>query len=740
MGQSIKLDSPVNPISGIGGQDVIVLAKHFAPTPSQLKLLKKGLSFIPTTQVNNFMKKQLKSDLQIYHRRLLLTTFFEYRPQKEIIPFVPKSPWTPKLSQVPNSIRKIIRANNYALTRLRWSRERTSNVSYEDKQALKQLRDNTAIVIKPADKGSAVVIMDREQYIWEAERQLRNTDHYVKLDKFIYTDTIPMVKNILSSLKEGGFINRKQETYLIGSENPRPRRFYLLPKIHKAPETWSIPFQIPPGRPIVSDCNSETYATAEYIESFLNPISTKHPSYIRDSYDFIHKIKELIVPEQALLFTIDVESLYTNIETEAGLEAVKDWFQKYPNRRRPDKQVLELLKINLTRNDFEFNSQYYLQVKGTAMGKRFAPSYANIFMAKWEEAALATWPIKPLHYFRFLDDIWGVWLGTREQFMEFADHLNTFHSSIKIKFVLHDSEVNFLDTVTYKGSDFQHTRRLDVKIYFKDTDTHALLHRTSFHPRHTFRGIIKSQLLRFHRICSQPQNFWDATRILFTALKKRGYSRSFLRYCLKTFQHKKAPEEREIIPLVTTFSTSSASLNRKAKENFEKTLKGELVLQKHKVISAYRKNKNLGDILVRSKLPPPPPLQSGGKTTQIKEYQFKPWIINKQTKQLFRVEFSCDSTTSNCVYLIFCQVCDMQYVGQTKNSIATRIIQHKYNIKNKKETQRYIVQHFCKHGLEALRIMGLQSNPNWSRTDRLQAEAGWITKLNTRHPWGLNEC
>lgn len=33
----------------------------------------------------------------------------------------------------------------------------------------------------------------------------------------------------------------------------------------------------------------------------------------------------------------------------------------------------------------KFNGQYYLQIKGTAMGKRFAPAYANIYMAEWEK-------------------------------------------------------------------------------------------------------------------------------------------------------------------------------------------------------------------------------------------------------------------------------------------------------------------------------------------------------------------
>ena len=105
------------------------------------------------------------------------------------------------------------------------------------------------------------------------------------------------------------------------------------------------------------------------------------------------------------------------------------------------------------------------------MGKRFAPSYANIFMARWEEAALAAWHTKPLHYFRFLDDIWGVWSGTEEEFKQFAAHLNQFNRSIKITYTLHQTEVNFLDTVTYKGQDFPNTHRLHTKVYFKETDT-----------------------------------------------------------------------------------------------------------------------------------------------------------------------------------------------------------------------------------------------------------------------------
>lgn len=228
-----------------------------------------------------------------------------------------------------------------------------------------------------------------------------------------------MVEKIINSLHQKKFINIKQRNYLLGSAEPRGRLFYMLPKIHKDPAKWSIPFQVPPGRPIVSDCDSETYYTAEYLDYFLNPLSIRHASYIKDTYDFVEKVKQIEVPVDAFLFSIDIDSLYTNIDIREGINSIRRIFQKYPDKRRPDKELLQLLEINLMRNDFEFNGEFYLQIKGTAMGKNFAPAYANIFMAEWETSALEKCVKKPLYYYRFLDDIWGVWQHPERDFEVF---------------------------------------------------------------------------------------------------------------------------------------------------------------------------------------------------------------------------------------------------------------------------------------------------------------------------------
>lgn len=80
------------------------------------------------------------------------------------------------------------------------------NLLLEELNALRELRYNKHIVIKPADKRSTKVIMGREQYITEAYRQLNNKTYNQKLDQPIYLDTIQTVHNIINPLKEKRFI------------------------------------------------------------------------------------------------------------------------------------------------------------------------------------------------------------------------------------------------------------------------------------------------------------------------------------------------------------------------------------------------------------------------------------------------------------------------------------------------------------------------------------------------------
>lgn len=714
-------------------QNVVLLAKNFKLTEPQYDLLNRGLTFVPTLKKDKNHYSQLQLDLQDYHRKLKLADYFR-DSSGEKRPFTGPSLWSPSLTEISPEITELIQKDKNIFNNHYNSLDRNfkiNNLNSEELNALKELKSMKHIVIKPADKGSAVVIMDREQYTLEAQRQLNDLTYYKRLERPIYLETIPLVRDILLRLKKKKFINAKQLQYLQGDLHPRERRFYILPKIHKDPTTWTVPFEVPKGRPIVSDCSSETYHTTEFLDYFLNPLSTRHPSYVKDTYHFVDVVKNLNLPSQFYFFSMDVASLYTNIDIDAGLSAVKKIFHKYPDPRRPDQELLELLDINLRRNDFVFDDQFYLQVKGTAMGKRFAPAYANIFMANWEEEVFQKCKKKPLHYFRYLDDIWGIWDGSREEFQLFVSILNLHDPSIQLEAEIDANSIDFLDTTVFKGADFASTGKLDIRVFFKKTDLHALLFKSSHHPKHTFAGLVKSQLLRFFRICTKREDFMSAVEVLFKSLRKRGYSRQFLRNCLKNYLISKPKYVGKLIPLITTFDSISKKFNDQWKTNFYRAK----ILQNFKIISAYRRNPNLRDLLVFAKLPS---LKSGKPQKYLEQFAKLKFIKNSKEKNVLKITQSFSTRSSNCVYVIFCVKCNQKYVGETRNTLFTRLMQHRYNIRNRKETHTLVVQHFLMHGLSSLRLAGLQTSPVWTDWERKKVERRWIFLLGTREPNGLN--
>ena len=96
--------------------------------------------------------------------------------------------------------------------------------------------------------------------------------------------------------------------------------------------------------------------------------------YIRDSQHFLEKIKTIeSVPENVILVSTDVVSLYSNIPHQAGLKALKEALEKTDIKKIPTQDLGKMVDFVLNNNIFEFNSKAYQQKSGTAIGTKFAP-------------------------------------------------------------------------------------------------------------------------------------------------------------------------------------------------------------------------------------------------------------------------------------------------------------------------------------------------------------------------------
>ena len=102
---------------------------------------------------------------------------------------------------------------------------------------------------------------------------------------------------------------------------------------------------------------------------------------------------------------------------------------------------------------------------------------------------------------RFIDDLFGGWSGTYRQFSSFLSCFNSFGKTFGIVFDKKQfgDTVNFLDVLVSNS-----TGVITTDLYSKPTDAHRYLHNHSFHPKHTFIGILFSQMRRAVDICSTP--------------------------------------------------------------------------------------------------------------------------------------------------------------------------------------------------------------------------------------------
>ena len=89
-----------------------------------------------------------------------------------------------------------------------------------------------------------------------------------------------------------------------------------------------------------------------------------------------------------------------------------------------------MAELVLTLNTFEFNSEFYKQTGGVAVGNRLGPNHACLFVGYVEERMLFSYTsIKPDLYKRHMDDVVGVASCSevdQRRFLEFASsfHLN----------------------------------------------------------------------------------------------------------------------------------------------------------------------------------------------------------------------------------------------------------------------------------------------------------------------------
>ncbi|CAL8133249.1 unnamed protein product [Orchesella dallaii] len=349
------------------------------------------------------------------------------------------------------------------------------------------------------------------------------------------------------------------------------------------------------------------YASA-YVDTVMKPIVEGTPAFIKDTTDFLLAIGEVKHNNQGYLATGDVASLYTVIPHTDGLKALKHHLDKRDDQNPSTSCIVRLAELVLTLNAFEFNNQFYQQVSGVAMGTKMGPTYADAFMAYLEEKLFERKPHPPSTvYKRFRDDIFIFSADNVDTFTNLAEELNGMHPNIKIEFNQGRS-LPYLDTVVTMTND-----SLKTTVYYKPTDSHSYLLYTSHHPRNTRDAIPFSQFLRLRRICSEEEDFLEKGREMKEFFRGKLYPNRVVEAAFNRVkiiprevalqQSNRTTEEK--LPFVLTFNQIGQATMGTIRELYKDTIGQDAELKRifpNVPTAAYRRPKNLRDLLVRARL------------------------------------------------------------------------------------------------------------------------------------------
>ena len=562
---------------------------------NEKSVLSKGLSYIPTRPYSD--EYTTKADCESFYRRHRLKAHFGREDTNNV-------DLTQPSDQVEDILNYYITKSRNEIKKLNFKQRITNmNLSREERASLTSLKQRNDIVIKPADKGGAIVVWERSLYIQEAERQLSDSNFYQRVDHDLTMEHHKQVVSVVQSAITKGELPPTATNLIV--DHPRTSKFYLLPKIHKPGN---------PGRPIVSACNCATELLATYLDKITSPLVRCLPSYVKDTNHMLAIAQSFRYPRSSpdrLVFTMDIKSLYTVIPNNDGLAALQHFLNKRSVLNPPTSTLVRLAELVLTLNSFTFNGNFYQQTGGVAMGSRLGPNYACLFVGHIEEQIFEQFPgNKPDLYKRYIDDIVGAASCSRTELNNFVTFVNNFHPNLKFTWSISEDKLPFLDLYLIPTP-----QGLGTTIHYKETDSHSYLTYSSSHPVGCKDSIPYSQFLRLKRICSDDDDFQVRSKEMAGFFVHRNYPRTVIDRALRRVNNisretamrpsDDADSNKKVIPLILTFNSINCRVKKILSNNFtllQSDPETRDVFKDFRVLGAFRRDTNLKDSLVRSSL------------------------------------------------------------------------------------------------------------------------------------------
>ena len=401
----------------------------------------------------------------------------------------------------------------------------------------------------------------------------------------------------------------------------------------------------------------------------------------------------------------------------------------------------------LENNHFHFDDSYYLQIKGTAMGTKVAPTYATLVMGFLEEKLYNELPgifdqqfslyIKE-NWKRYLDDCFIFWTKSEENLERFHSLINNLHESIKFTMEKNEKTLPFLDILIIKEG-----AKIITDLYCKETDTHQYLDFRSCHPSHTKRNIPFNMARRICTIVTDGNLRAKRLQELRVYLSRQNYPKNLIssginkakEIPISTLRNVRRRENNDLdnIPFVVTHNPRNHNILYAAKRFFpilEQSENMNNLVKMSQIINSRRQPPNLKKLLTRAKF-------STTRSTGVKkcgdprcgtcDYIEEGDKITLKTGEELRANASMDCKSANIIYCATCPTCGENYIGQS-NKLNARVRVHKQQVKDPSVRNTPCCEHFANCGRGKFKIFPFFKM--WNDNDDLRrAKEDYFIKL-----------
>ena len=426
------------------------------------------------------------------------------------------------------------------------------NITKQEREANKQLKEDDTWVVLTADKGVVMVVMDKSSYVNKSMALLQDTNVYQPCRDL----TSQIHRQVQASLhrlkgkqgKDHQWVQLHYNQLLPMGRSSPLARFYGLPRIHRLIAQCVV---------TVSACGTSTYNLAKYLTRILKVYIGHTSSFVKDSKDLMDKLQSIELQDNKELVSFDVSALFTSIPVNQALDVINEliiqhqtvmefkskvgmaWYEVADHLDRED--VMHLLKVVLNNCVFSFQGKFYKQLHGAAMGSPCLPVVAN--MEYFERRALG--PKLPMSFtintwLRYVDDVLTiVKKGTQDSLL---NHLNSIDPNIKFTIEPPNDKgaIPFLDTFAGPSGN---NNKIVTSVYRKPTHMDKYLDFNSNHPKSAKCAVVRALTDRAKNLCSSPELLTEVDH-----LGKVLWYNNYPKWMIDQHHRNNSPEGRLIDP------------------------------------------------------------------------------------------------------------------------------------------------------------------------------------------------